>query len=144
MAESDELLEWAEVFGNRYGTPREPVEKALQAGRDVLFDIDWQGTQQLREKVRNDLVSVFILPPTVEELQDRLERRAQDSKDIIASRMAKAAGEMSHWAEYDYVIVNRDIDKAFAEVRAVLAAERLKRERQIGLSDFVRSLQAKL
>jgi guanylate kinase len=144
MAESDELLEWAEVFGNRYGTPREPVEKALQAGRDVLFDIDWQGTQQLREKVRNDLVSVFILPPTVEELQDRLERRAQDSKDIIASRMAKAAGEMSHWAEYDYVIVNRDVDEAFAEVRAVLAAERLKRERQIGLSDFVRSLQAKL
>ena len=144
MAESDELLEWAEVFGNRYGTPREPVEKALLAGRDVLFDIDWQGTQQLREKVRNDLVSVFILPPTVEELQDRLERRAQDSKDIIASRMAKAAGEMSHWAEYDYVIVNRDIDEAFAEVRAMLAAERLKRERQIGLSDFVRSLQAKL
>ncbi len=144
MVELDELLEWAEVFGHRYGTPREPVEKALQAGRDVLFDIDWQGTQQLREKVRNDLVSVFILPPTVEELQDRLERRAQDSKDIIASRMAKAAGEMSHWAEYDYVIVNRDIDDAFAEVRAVLAAERLKRERQIGLSDFVRSLQAKL
>jgi guanylate kinase len=144
MVESDELLEWAEVFGHRYGTPREPVEKALQAGRDVLFDIDWQGTQQLREKVRNDLVSVFILPPTVEELQDRLERRAQDSKDIIASRMAKAAGEMSHWAEYDYVIVNRDIDQAFAEVRAVLAAERLKRERQVGLSDFVRSLQAKL
>jgi len=144
MVESDELLEWAEVFGNRYGTPREPVEKALRAGRDVLFDIDWQGTQQLREKVRNDLVSVFILPPTVEELQDRLERRAQDSKDIIASRMAKAAGEMSHWAEYDYVIVNREIDEAFAEVRAVLAAERLKRERQVGLSDFVRSLQAKL
>lgn len=144
MVELDELLEWAEVFGHRYGTPREPVEKALQAGRDVLFDIDWQGTQQLREKVRNDLVSVFILPPTVEELQDRLERRAQDSKDIIASRMAKAAGEMSYWAEYDYVIVNRDIDDAFAEVRAVLAAERLKRERQIGLSDFVRSLQAKL
>ncbi len=144
MVETDELLEWAEVFGNRYGTPREPVEKALHAGGDVLFDIDWQGTQQLREKVRNDLVSVFILPPTVEELQDRLERRAQDSKDIIASRMAKAAGEMSHWAEYDYVIVNRDIEEAFAEVRAVLAAERLKRERQVGLSDFVRSLQAKL
>jgi guanylate kinase len=144
MVESDELLEWAEVFGHRYGTPREPVERALHTGRDVLFDIDWQGTQQLREKVRNDLVSVFILPPTVEELQDRLERRAQDSKDIIASRMAKAAGEMSHWAEYDYVIVNRDVDEAFAEVRAVLAAERLKRERQIGLSDFVRSLQAKL
>jgi guanylate kinase len=144
MVSSEELLEWAEVFGHHYGTPREPVEKALHAGRDVLFDIDWQGTQQLREKVRTDLVSVFILPPTVEELQDRLERRAQDSKDIIASRMAKAAGEMSHWAEYDYVVVNRDIDEAFAEVRAVLAAERLKRERQVGLSDFVRSLQAKL
>jgi guanylate kinase len=144
MEKAHELLEWAEVFGNRYGTPRRPVEKALHAGRDVLFDIDWQGTQQLREKARNDLVSVFILPPTVDELQRRLERRAQDSKAIIASRMAKAAGEMSHWPEYDYVIVNHDVDQAFAEVRAVLAAERLKRERQIGLSDFVRALQAKL
>jgi guanylate kinase len=144
MVKSDKLLEWADVFGHRYGTPRLPVEKALRAGHDVLFDIDWQGTQQLREKARDDLVSVFILPPTVKELQRRLERRAQDSRAIIAGRMAKAAGEMSHWPEYDYVIVNRDKDDAFAEVRSILAAERLKRERQIGLSAFVRDLQAKL
>ena len=144
MVKTGKLLEWAEVFNHRYGTPRRPVEKALRAGRDVLFDIDWQGTQQLREKARDDLVSVFILPPTAKELERRLQRRAQDSHDIIGARMAKAAGEMSHWPEYDYVIVNRDIDKAFAEVRAILAAERLKRERQIGLSGFVRELQAKL
>jgi guanylate kinase len=144
MVKSGKLSEWAEVFGHRYGTPRIPVEKALRAGRDVLFDIDWQGTQQLREKARDDLVSVFILPPSVTELQRRLERRAQDSRAIIAGRMAKAAGEMSHWPEYDYVIVNRDKKDAFAEVRAILAAERLKRERQIGLSALVRDLQAKL
>jgi guanylate kinase len=144
MVKSGDLLEWAEVFGHRYGTPRLPVLEALQAGRDVLFDIDWQGTQQLREKARNDLVSVFILPPSVRELERRLHRRAEDSKVIISGRMAKAAGEMSHWPEYDYVIVNTDKRLAFTEVRAVLGAERLKRERQIGLSDFVRSLQAKL
>ena len=144
MVKRNELLEWAEVFGYRYGTPRRPVEKALRAGRDVLFDIDWQGTQQLREKARDDLVSVFILPPTIKELHRRLQRRAQDSRAIIVSRMAKAAGEMSHWPEYDYVIVNRDKAEAFAEVRAILAAERVRRERQIGLSDFVRALQAKL
>ena len=144
MVKTGKLLEWAEVFNHRYGTPRRPVEEALRAGRDVLFDIDWQGTQQLREKARDDLVSVFILPPTAKELERRLQRRAQDSHDIIGARMAKAAGEMSHWPEYDYVIVNRDIDKAFAEVRAILAAERLKRERQIGLSSFVRELQARL
>lgn len=144
MVKTGKLLEWAEVFNHRYGTPRRPVEKALRGGRDVLFDIDWQGTQQLREKARDDLVSVFILPPTAKELERRLKRRAQDSRDIIGARMAKAAGEMSHWPEYDYVIVNRDIDKAFVEVRAILAAERLKRERQIGLSGFVRALQAKL
>jgi guanylate kinase len=144
MVKKGELLEWAEVFGHRYGTPRRPVIKALQAGRDILFDIDWQGTQQLREKARDDLVSVFILPPTVKELERRLKHRAQDTKTVIMSRMAKAAGEMSHWPEYDYVIVNRDKAAAFAEVRAILAAERLKRERQIGLSDFVRRLQAKL
>ena len=144
MVKSGDLLEWAEVFGHRYGTPREPVLKALRAGRDVLFDIDWQGTQQLREKARDDLVSLFILPPSVRELERRLHRRAQDSKDIIGARMAKAAGEMSHWPEYDYVIVNIDKRVAFAEVRAILGAERLKRERQIGLSNFVRSLQAKL
>lgn len=144
MVARGELLEWAEVFEHRYGTPRRPVIKALQSGRDVLFDIDWQGTQQLREKARSDLVSVFILPPTVKELERRLKRRAQDSKSVIASRMAKAAGEMSHWPEYDYVIVNHDKRQAFAELRAILAAERLKRERQVGLSDFVRRLQAKL
>jgi guanylate kinase len=144
MVKSNELLEWAEVFGHCYGTPRRPVEKALRAGRDVLFDIDWQGTQQLREKARDDLVSVFILPPTAKELERRLHTRAQDSDDIIRTRMAKAAGEMSHWPEYDYVIVNSDIDLAFSEVRAILAAERLQRERQIGLSAFVRGLQAKL
>jgi guanylate kinase len=144
MVAGGELLEWAEVFEHRYGTPRRPVIKALQAGRDVLFDIDWQGTQQLREKARTDLVSVFVLPPTTKELERRLKQRAQDSKSVIGSRMAKAAGEMSHWPEYDYVIVNRDKRQAFAELRAILAAERLKRERQIGLSDFVRRLQAKL
>jgi guanylate kinase len=144
MVAHGELLEWAEVFGHRYGTPRRPVTDALQAGRDVLFDIDWQGTQQLREKARTDLVSVFILPPTATELERRLKRRAQDSKAVIGSRMAMASGEMSHWDTYDYVIVNRDIDQALADIRAILAAERLKRERQIGLSDFVRRLQSKL
>ena len=144
LVKSRQLLEWAEVFGHCYGTPRAPVENALRAGRDVLFDIDWQGTQQLREKARDDLVSVFILPPTAKELERRLQRRAQDTRAIIRTRMAKAAGEMSHWPEYDYVIVNRDKQEAFAEVRAILAAERRKRERQIGLSGFVRDLQAKL
>ena len=144
MVGAGELLEWAEVFGHRYGTPRRPADKALQAGRDVLFDIDWQGTQQLHEKARTDLVSVFILPPAASELERRLKRRAQNSKAEIGSRMAKASDEMSHWAEYDYVIVNRDKAVAFAEVRAILAAERLKRERQEGLSDFVRRLRAKL
>jgi guanylate kinase len=144
MVKGGDLLEWAEVFNHCYGTPRRPVEKALRAGRDVLFDIDWQGTQQLRERARDDLVSVFILPPSARELERRLKRRAQDSRDVIKSRMAKAAGEMSHWPEYDYVVVNRDIDEAFREVRAVLGAERRKRERQIGLTEFVRGLQAKL
>jgi guanylate kinase len=144
MVKAGELLESAEVFGHWYGTPRRAVDRALRAGRDVLFDIDWQGTQQLREKARHDLVSIFILPPSVKELERRLRRRAQDSKDVIGSRMAKAAGEMSHWPEYDYVVVNRDIDEAFDEVQAILAAERRKRERQIGLSEFVRGLQAKL
>jgi guanylate kinase len=139
-----ELLEWAQVFGNRYGTPRGPVEKALSSGRDVLFDIDWQGTQQLREKGRADLVSVFVLPPSIPDLEQRLKSRAQDAPDVIRSRMAKAADEMSHWAEYDYVVINREIEDAFEDVRAILGAERLKRERQPGLSAFVRSLQAGL
>jgi guanylate kinase len=144
MVARGDLLEWAEVFGNRYGTPRVPVERVLAAGRDVLFDIDWQGTQQLREKGRADLVSVFVLPPSIPDLEARLHTRAQDSDDVIRSRMSKAADEMSHWAEYDYVVINHDVRGAFEDVRAILAAERLKRERQIGLSAFVRSLQAGL
>jgi guanylate kinase len=143
MAENGELLEWALVFGNRYGTPRLPVEAALAQGRDVLFDIDWQGTQQL-EKAGRDLVSIFVLPPSIPDLEQRLRARAQDSDEVIRGRMAKAADEMSHWAEYDYVIINTDIDRAFAQVRSILAAERLTRERQTGLSDFVRRLQAEL
>jgi guanylate kinase len=144
MVAGGELLEWAEVFGNRYGTPRAPVERVLAAGRDVLFDIDWQGTQQLREKGRADLVSVFVLPPSIPDLEARLHSRAQDSDDVIHARMSKAADEMSHWAEYDYVVINRDVPHAFDDVCAILAAERLKRERQVGLSGFVRSLQAGL
>jgi guanylate kinase len=116
----------------------------LAQGRDVLFDIDWQGTQQLREQAASDLVSIFVLPPSIPDLERRLHTRAQDSDEVIRARMAKAADEMSHWAEYDYVVINNDIDTAFAELRAILAAERLKRERQTGLSAFVRDLQAKL
>ena len=144
MVAQHELLEWAEVFGNCYGTPRALVEAALSAGRDVLFDIDWQGTQQLRDAVPGDLVSVFVLPPSMDELERRLHTRAQDSDEIIRARMTKAADEMSHWAEYDYVVINRDIEQAFTDVRAILAAERLKRDRQVGLSEFVRSLRADL
>jgi len=144
MIKKDELLEWAEVFGNRYGTPRGPVDKALNAGRDVLFDLDWQGTQQLREKERNDVVSVFILPPSATALAKRLKTRAQDSKAVIRSRMDKASDEMSHWPEYDYVIVNDDLEKSFRQLVSILEAERVKRERQTGLSDFVRNLQENL
>ena len=144
MVKGGELLEWAQVFGHRYGTPRAPVEAALASGHDVLFDIDWQGTQQLREKADHDLVSIFVLPPSMADLERRLRRRAQDPDEAIRARMATAADEMSHWAEYDYVVINTDIDRAFAEVRSILAAERLKRERQTGLSDFVRRLQSEL
>ncbi len=144
MARNGELLESATVFDHHYGTPRAPVEAALARGHDVLFDIDWQGTQQLREKARNDLVSVFVLPPSIPELERRLTQRAQDNTEVIRSRMAKASGEMSHWAEYDYAVINHDLDQAFADVRAIHAAERLKRERQPGLSTFVRDLQRKL
>ena len=144
MVKQGELLEWAQVFGHRYGTPRAPVEAALSRGRDVLFDIDWQGTQQLREKADRDLASIFVLPPSIPDLERRLRTRAQDSDEVIHSRMAKAADEMSHWAEYDYVVINSDVDHAFADVQAILAAERLKRERQTGLSTFVRGLQSKL
>jgi guanylate kinase len=144
MVENGELLEWAEVFGNFYGTPRAPVERALAVGRDVLFDIDWQGTQQLGQKARSDMASIFVLPPTAPELERRLRERALDAELVIRGRMAKAGDELSHWPEYDYVIVNDDIKRAFDEVQKILAAERLKRERLTGLSDFVRDLQAKL
>ena len=144
LRKNGDLLEYAEVFGNFYGTPRKPVEKALKQGRDVLFDVDWQGTKQLRKHAPVDLVSVFILPPSSGELARRLHTRAQDDKKVIRARMAKAGDEMSHWAEYDYIVVNRDLDRAFNDVRAILAAERLKRKRQPGLSAFVRGLQSKL
>jgi guanylate kinase len=144
LVEKGELLEWAEVFDNYYGTPKKPVLEALAAGRDVLFDIDWQGTKQLKQVARDDIASVFVLPPSVLELERRLRTRAQDDYETIHRRMAKAANEMSHWNEYDYVVINHDLDQAFAEVASILAAERLKRERQTGLSDFVRGLQAKL
>jgi guanylate kinase len=144
LVRNGELLEWAEVFGNGYGTPRAPVEAALAEGRDVLFDVDWQGTQQLRAKAPRDLVSIFVLPPSTAELERRLRSRAQDPDDVIHARMSKAADEMSHWPEYDYIIINRELDQAFMDVRAILAAERLKRDRRQGLSDFVRGLQAEL
>ena len=144
MVKRHELLEWATVFDNRYGTPRAPVEAALSAGRDVLFDIDWQGTQQLREKARADVVSVFILPPSAPDHEKRLNSRAQDSQEVIRGRMSRASHEMSHWAEYDYIVINRDIDEAFAEVQSILKAERLKRERRVGLTGFVRELQRQL
>jgi guanylate kinase len=141
MVKKGELLEWAQVFGNRYGTPRPPVEAALAQGRDVLFDIDWQGTQQLREKADRDLVSIFVLPPSIPDLERRLRSRAQDSDEVIHARMAKAADEMSHWAEYDYVVVNRDIATSLNNLKAILTAERLKRERQVGMSVFVKGLR---
>src|SRR6202790_4797910 len=144
MATGGELLEWATVFDNRYGTPRLPVENALAAGQDVLFDIDWQGTQQLREKARADVVSVFILPPSAADLEKRLHTRAQDSDEVIRGRMSRASHEMSHWAEYDYIVINHNIDEAFAEVQSILKAERLKRERRTGLTTFVRKLQRQL
>ena len=134
------FLEHATVFGNRYGTPAHLVNEALTEGRDVLFDIDWQGTQQLKEKMRDDLVSIFILPPSHDELERRLRTRASDSEEVVAGRMAKAADEISHWPEYDYVIVNTDLDKALADVQAILNAERLKRTRQIGISEFAARL----
>lgn len=140
MRDRGELLEWAEVFGNYYGTPRKPVEETLGRGRDMLFDIDWQGTQQLSEKMSDDLVRLFILPPSAEVLQDRLINRAQDSLTVVAKRMAKASDEISHWPEYDYVIINEDLDTAHSQVLAILTAERLRRRRRTGLSEFVRAL----
>ena len=144
MREAGQLLEWARVFDNHYGTPRAPVEAAIEAGRDILFDIDWQGAQQLEEKLPQDLVRVFILPPSATDLAARLSSRGQDSADVVARRMAAASAEISHWAEYDYVIINADLDASSASLRAILTAERLKRERLLGLSDFVRGIQAAL
>src|SRR5258707_13793850 len=141
MIAAGELLEHAAVFGYRYGTPRAPVEATLAVGRDIVSDIDWQGTQQLQESVRNDLVSVFVLPPSMAALEERLKTRAQDSADVVLQRMAKSADEMSHWAEYDYVVVNRSLEDSVARVQAILIAERLKRERQIGLAEFVNRLR---
>jgi guanylate kinase len=135
------LLEWATVFGNRYGTPRAPVEAALMAGRDVLFDIDWQGTQQLQQTdAASDLVRVFILPPDLAELERRLRTRATDPDAVIAGRMARARDEISHWGEYDYILVNDDAETCLGELRAILKAERLRRKRQLGLADFVRTM----
>jgi guanylate kinase len=138
--DAGEFLEYATVFDHLYGTPKKPVMDALAAGQDVLFDIDWQGTQQLKERAREDLVSVFVLPPTHDELERRLRIRAQDSEDVVKKRMSKAADEISHWPEYDYVIVNDDLALAQARIKAILDAERLRRTRQVGLSDFVRKL----
>lgn len=144
MVANDELLEFATVFGNRYGTPRAPVEAALSVGNDILFDIDWQGTQQLRSRSPNDVVSVFILPPSVAALEQRLHTRAQDSEEVIRGRMKKAGDEMSHFDAYDYIVVNDNIGIAFEAVKSILRAEQLKRERQVGLSGFVQGLQRQL
>jgi guanylate kinase len=134
------FLEWAEVFGHRYGTPHAPVELLLSQGRDVLFDIDWQGTQQIRDRVEKDVVAVFILPPSMRVLEDRLKGRGKDSADVIAGRMDKAAAEISHWPEYDYVLINEDFDSCLAQLKNILAAERLKRRRQLYLSSFVKKM----
>jgi guanylate kinase len=142
MVADGDMLEHAVVFGNRYGSPRGPVERMLASGCDVLFDVDWQGTQQLRQNAPSDLVSVFILPPSRSELERRLHTRAQDTAEVVRGRMAKAADEMSHWAEYDYIVVNREIRRAVADVTAILAAERLRRERQVGLTEFVRAVSS--
>jgi guanylate kinase len=141
MVNRQELLEHAKVFDHYYGTPRAPVEQSLASGRDVLFDIDWQGTQQVAEKARGDLVSIFILPPSTAELDRRLHSRAQDSEAVITERMARAADEMTHWSEYDYVVVNVDFEESVRQVEAILNAERLKRPRLVGLSDFVTRLR---
>lgn len=141
MVAANELLEHARVFDNFYGTPGHHVEKELAAGRDVMFDIDWQGTQQLKASARDDLVSVFILPPSVKELERRLRGRAQDTEEVMLRRMARAADEMSHWPEYDYVVVNQNVDESIEQVKSILTAERLRRDRQVGLVGFVNALR---
>ncbi|MDR6666787.1 guanylate kinase [Rhizobium sp. 1399] len=140
LRDSDSLLEWAEVHGNFYGTPREPVEQAMSEGRDMLFDIDWQGAQQLQQKMQADVVSIFVLPPTMTELQSRLHRRAEDSEEVIQTRLANSRAEIAHWREYDYVIINDDLNAAFDAVQSIVKAERLRRDRRHGMFDFVREL----
>jgi guanylate kinase len=140
MLENDEFYEHAIVFDRHYGTPKQPVLSALGRGRDVLFDIDWQGTQQMKERAREDLVSIFVLPPSHDELERRLKTRAQDTDAVVAERMAKAASEISHWPEYDYVIVNADLERALAQVKAILEAERARRARLVGVGEFVADL----
>ncbi|MCM2473971.1 guanylate kinase [Rhizobium sp. CG5] len=140
LRDSDSLLEWAQVHGNYYGTPREAVETAMSEGRDMLFDIDWQGAQQLQDKMSADVVSIFILPPTMTELQSRLHRRAEDTEEVIQTRLVNSRSEIEHWREYDYVIVNDDLDTAFNAVQSIVRAERLRRDRRHGLFNFVSEL----
>lgn len=140
LRDNDELLEWAEVHGNFYATPREPAERALAEGRDMLFDIDWQGAKQLKEKMRGDIVSIFILPPSMKELKARLKRRAEDQEAVIETRLKNSRTEIEHWTEYDFVVINDDLDRAFAEVKSIVTAERLRRDRRPGLFDFVSGL----
>jgi guanylate kinase len=143
MVSRHEFLEHAEVFGNGYGTPREPVEAAMEAGRDMLFDVDWQGAEQLKRSVGGDVASVFILPPSIEELERRLRGRAQDSDEVVAKRMAQARAEMSHWRDYDYVLINQDVQLCLEQLKAVLSAERLRRRRQVGLDAFMAEMKVK-
>lgn len=140
LRETESLLEWAEVHGNFYGTPREPVETAMGEGRDMLFDIDWQGAEQLQDKMKADVVSIFILPPTMTELQSRLHRRAEDTEEVIQTRLLNSRSEIEHWRDYDYVILNDDLQAAFDAVEAIVKAERVRRDRRHGMFDFVRSL----
>jgi guanylate kinase len=144
MRDRGEFLEWAVVFGNYYGTPRKPVEQALAAGRDVLYDVDWQGAQSLRDDSPDDVVTVFILPPSGKALERRLTERAQDAPEVVETRMREASNEIQHWGEYDYVVINHEIDQALAALRAILAAERLRASRLTGLKDFVQNLLAEL
>ncbi|MQB08894.1 MULTISPECIES: guanylate kinase [Agrobacterium] len=140
LRDNEELLEWAEVHGNFYGTPRDPVEIAMAAGRDMLFDIDWQGAEQLQDKMKADVVSIFILPPTMTELQSRLHRRAEDTEEVIKTRLVNSRAEIEHWRDYDYVILNDDLQAAFEAVEAIVKAERVRRDRRHGMFDFVRAL----
>lgn len=140
LRDNEELLEWAEVHGNFYGTPRDPVEVAMAAGRDMLFDIDWQGAEQLQDKMKADVVSIFILPPTMTELQSRLHRRAEDTEEVIKTRLVNSRAEIEHWRDYDYVILNDDLQAAFEAVEAIVKAERVRRDRRHGMFDFVRAL----